>query len=91
MSSELRNEKLENLEEDEEINLENKRQMQESKGQMPHTVDIKVTLRRPVSSPSMGTTGKLTVSMSHRKWLWLSPLSPSHFELKVRERTWSVI
>jgi hypothetical protein len=32
MSSELRNEKLENLEEDEEINLENKRQMQESKG-----------------------------------------------------------
>lgn len=49
MSFELRNEKLENLEEDEEINLENKRQMQVTKGQMPHVVDIKVTLGGPIS------------------------------------------
>lgn len=42
MSFELRDEKLENLEEYEEINLENKRQMQVTKGWTPHAVDIKV-------------------------------------------------
>lgn len=46
MSFELRDEKLENLEEYEEINLENKRQVQVTKGWTPHAVDIKGFPRR---------------------------------------------
>lgn len=53
MGFELRNEKLENFEEYEEVDLKDKKQIQISKGWMPHAIDLKVTLGMAISSSSM--------------------------------------